>query len=92
MGGPSDGLLRHGVLARPEMESSDVTATALALSGLCAEFQRGFFMYCLRQEKTSSGIRKGCCCKKCANRESNPGQVHGKHLCYRYTIGAGIRG
>ena len=26
--------------------------------------------------------------KNCANRESNPGQMLGRHLCYHYTIGA----
>ena len=28
------------------------------------------------------------CKKSCADRESNPGQMLGRHLCYHYTIGA----
>jgi hypothetical protein len=27
---------------------------------------------------------------RCANRESNPGQMLGRHLCYHYTIGAKV--
>ena len=34
-------------------------------------------------------VKNGCQTKKrCADRESNPGQMLGRHLCYHYTIGA----
>ena len=31
---------------------------------------------------------RSCMWQNCTNRESNPGQMLGRHLCYHYTIGA----